>query len=42
MVTVHLMVGVMSQVELALVMMDMMETSVKVNTFFTLTICIFT
>ena len=36
MVTVHLMVGVMSQVELALVMMDMMETSVKVNIFFTL------
>ena len=35
MVTVHLMVGVMSQVELALVMKDMMETSVKVNTFFT-------
>ena len=30
MVTVHLMVGVMSQVELALVMKDFMETSVKV------------
>ena len=36
MVTVHIMVGVMSQVELALVLKDiMMETSVKVNTFFT-------
>ena len=35
MVNVQIMVGVMSQVELALVMMDMMETSVKVNTFFT-------
>ena len=35
MVNVQIMVGVISQVELALVMMDMMETSVKVNTFFT-------
>ena len=34
MVTDHIMVGVMSQVELALVMKDFMETSVKVITFF--------
>ena len=35
MVNAHIMVGVMSQVELAIVMMDMKVTSVNVNTFFT-------
>ena len=34
MVNAHIMVGVMSQMELALVMKDFTETSVKVISFF--------